>query len=83
MLIRMFVLKVITNERKKLTHHEIIDRTAEETAPVIIQVSKKSILRIHPSLRRLRSSFTYSFTFPYKCLLRLAFNNSYERYLLG
>ena len=32
MLIRTFVLKVINNERKKLTHHEIIDRTAEQTA---------------------------------------------------
>ena len=32
MLIRTFVLKVINNERKKLTHHEINDRIAEQTA---------------------------------------------------
>ena len=47
MLIRTFVLKVINYERKKLTHHEIIDRIAEQTASVIIQVSKESKLRIH------------------------------------
>ena len=29
MLIQTFVLKVINDERKKLTHHEIIDRIAE------------------------------------------------------
>ena len=46
MLIRTFVLKVINNERKKLTHHEIIYRIAEETASVIIQVSKESKSRI-------------------------------------
>ena len=39
MLIRTFVLKVINNERKKLTHHEINDRIAEQTASGIIQVS--------------------------------------------
>ena len=42
MLIRMFVLRVINNERKKLTHHEIINRIVEQTASVIIQVSKES-----------------------------------------
>ena len=80
MLIRTFVLKVINNERKKLTHHEIIDRIAEQTASVIIQVSKESKLRIHSNLRRARFSFTYSFKFTYKCFVRLAFHNSYERY---
>ena len=50
MLIRTFVLKVINNERKKLTHHEIIDRIAEKTVSVIIQVSKESKLRIHLNL---------------------------------
>ena len=40
MLIRTFVLKVINNDRKKLTYHEMIDRIAEQTALVIIQVSK-------------------------------------------
>ena len=65
--IRTFVLKVINNERKKLTHHKIIDRSAEQTASVIIQVSKGSNLRIHPNLRRPRFSFNYSFKFTYKC----------------
>ena len=46
MLIRTFVLKVINNVRKKLTHHKIIDRIAEETASAIIQVSKESKSRI-------------------------------------
>ena len=78
MLIRTFVLKVINNERKKLTHHEIIDRIAEQTALVIIQVSKESKLRIHSNLRRVRFSFTYSFKFTYKCFVRLAFHNRYE-----
>ena len=59
--IRTFVLKVINNERKKLTHHEIIDRSAEQTALVIIQVSKGSNLRIHPNL------LNYSFKFTYIC----------------
>ena len=35
MLIRMFVLKVINNERKTLTLHEIIDRIAEQVVLVI------------------------------------------------
>ena len=79
MLIRTFVLKVINNEKKKLTHHEIIDRTVEQTVAVIIQVSIESKLRIHPNLRRPRFSFTYSFRFTYKYLVKLAANNSYER----
>ena len=78
MLIRTFVLKVINNERKKLTHHEIIDRTVEQTVAVIIQVSIESKLRIHPNLRRPRFSFIYSFKFTYKCLVKLGVNNSYE-----
>ena len=53
-LIRMFVLKVTNNERKKLTHHKIIDGIVEQTASVTIQVSKESKLRIHPNLRRPR-----------------------------
>ena len=78
MLIPTFVLKVINNERKRLTHHEIIDRIAEQISSVMIQVSKESKLRIHPNLQRPRFSFTYSFKFTYKCLVRLAFHNSYE-----
>ena len=80
MFIRTFVLKVINNERKILTHQEIIDRTAEQTESVIIQVSKESKLRIYPNLRGPRFSFTYSFKFTFKCFVRLAFHNSYERY---
>ena len=67
-------------KEKKLTHHEIIDHTAEQTALMTIQVSKESKLRIHLNLRRPRFSSTYSFKFTYKCFLRLAFHNSYERY---
>ena len=78
MLIQTFVLKVINNERKKLTHHEIIDRIAEQTALVIIQVSKESKLRILPNLRKPRFLFTYSFKFTYKCFGRLALRHSYE-----
>ena len=80
MLIPTFILKVINPERKKLTHHEIIDRIAEQTAAVIVQVSKESKLRIHPNLRRPCFSLTYSFKFTYKCFVRLAFHNSYERF---
>ena len=39
----MFVLKVITNKRKILTRHEIIDRIAEQIALVINRVYKESI----------------------------------------
>ena len=79
-LIPTFVLKVIDDERKKLTHHEITDRIAEQTEFVITQVCKESKLWIHPNLQRPRFSFPYSFKFTYKCFLRLAFHNSYERY---
>ena len=43
MLIRMFVLKVINNERKILTRHEIIDRIAEQIVLVITRVCKESV----------------------------------------
>ena len=39
----MFVLKVINNESKTLTHHEIIDRIAEQTVLMITQVCTESI----------------------------------------
>ena len=35
MLIRIFALKVTNTERKNLTHHEIIDRMAEQIESVI------------------------------------------------
>ena len=79
MLIWTFVLKVLNNERKKLTHREINDRIAEQTTSVMIQVSKDSKLRIHPNLGMPRFSFTYSFKFTYKCFVRLIFHNSYEQ----
>ena len=59
MLIQTLIIKILNNERKRLTHYEIIDRTAEQTASVIIQVSKESRLKIHPNLRMPRFSFTY------------------------
>ena len=43
MLIWMFVLKVINNERKILTRHEIIDRIAEQIVLVITRVCKESM----------------------------------------
>ena len=43
MLIRMFVLKVINNERKRLTRQEIIDRIAEQIVLVITRVCKESV----------------------------------------
>ena len=43
MLIRMFVLKIINNERKILPRHEIIDRIAEQIVLVITRVCKESL----------------------------------------
>ena len=60
-LVRTLVLKVINNERKNLTHHEIIDRIAEQTESLITQVCKKSKLWICSNLWRPSFSFTYSF----------------------
>ena len=80
MLIWTFVLKVTHNERTKLIHHEIFDHIAEQTASVIIQVSKESKLRIHPNLRMPRFPFTHSFKLTYKGFVRLAFHNSHEQY---
>ena len=75
MLIRTFLVNVINNNNKKLTHHEIIDRIAEQTASVIIHVSKESKSSIHPNLRRPRFSFTYLFKYTYKCFVRLVFHD--------
>ena len=41
MLIRMFVLKVINNERKVLTRHEIINCIAEQILLVLTRVYKE------------------------------------------
>ena len=43
MLIQLFALKVINNERKILTRHEIIDRIAEQIVLVITRVCKESV----------------------------------------
>ena len=43
MFIRMFFLKVINNERKILTGHEIIYRFAEQIVLVITRVCKESM----------------------------------------
>ena len=43
MLIQLFALKVINNERKILNRHEIIDRIAEQIVLVIIRVCKESV----------------------------------------
>ena len=47
MLIWTFALKVINNERKKLSHNEIINCISEQTPLMIIQVKKESKLGIH------------------------------------
>ena len=39
----MFVPKIINNERKILTRHEIIDRIAEQIVLVITRVCKESV----------------------------------------
>ena len=53
MLVRIFVLKLVKNERKILTHHETIDRMAEQ---------------IKSNLRRPIFSLTFSFKFTYFCI---------------
>ena len=65
MLIRTFVLKIINNETKYLTHHGIIDCTPHKIVSVIVQMCKETKLWIHPTLHRLNFSFTYSFKFTY------------------
>ena len=69
----------IRSKRRKLTHLEIIDCIAEQTASVIIQMRKESKLRIY---RTYGGHVSYSFKFTYKCYIRLAFHNSYKRYSL-
>ena len=69
LLIQTFVLKIINNERKILTHHEIIDCTADKIVSVIAQMCKKTKLWNHPTLQRLNFSFTYSFKFTYVDLI--------------
>ena len=65
MLIQRF--EVINNERKILTHYEIIDRIARQID--LTQVYKQSKLWIHPNVRLPRFLFTYSFKFAYVLLM--------------
>ena len=62
---RTFVLKVINDERKILTHHEITDRITEQ----IVSVRQKPKLCIHPNLRRPNFIFTYSSKLIYFCIV--------------
>ena len=66
MLIQMFVLKVINNERKVLTRREIINCIAEQIVLVINRVCKESM-----NLRRSSVSFTYLFKFTYFCFVHV------------
>ena len=68
MLVRIFVIKLVKNERKILTHHETIDRMAEQVKSVITHVRKESKLWIHRNLRWPIFSVTFSFKFSYFCI---------------
>ena len=61
MLIRMFVLNVINNERKILTPHKITDHIAEQIVLVITRVRKESM----SSSELTAVNFTYLFKFNY------------------
>ena len=65
MLIRTFGLKVINNDKKFLTDHEVTDRIAEQIKSVITQVRKESKFWIHPNLQRPSFWFTYSSKFTF------------------
>ena len=66
MFIGTFILKLINNKRKILTHQEIISRIAEKIELLITQVCKEPKLLIHPSLRRPSFSFTYVSSLTFK-----------------
>ena len=57
MLIRTFDPKIMNNDRKCLTDHEIIDRVAEQTESVITQMCRESKFCIYLNLRRPSISF--------------------------
>ena len=67
--IRILVLKVNNKKNFCLTHHEVIDRIAEKIESVITQVYKGTKLWIHPNLRRIIFSLTFSFKFTYFCIV--------------
>ena len=64
MLIRTLFLKVINNERKILTHHEIIDCIAEQIVQTIKTVDS-SELKAAKSLIYSVTQLVYSFKFTY------------------
>ena len=66
MLIQLFALKVINNERKILTRHEIIDRIAEQIVLVITRVCKESV---NSSELTAATCFIYLFKFTYFCFV--------------
>ena len=68
-LIWTFVVKVIINERKVLTHHESIDCIAEKIVSVTTRVCNETKLWIHSNLRRPRFSFAYSYKLSYFCII--------------
>ena len=63
MQIQTFILKIIINERKILTHYDIINWIEEKIVSVITQVYQESKLRNHSNLRRPNFSFTYLLSF--------------------
>ena len=63
MQIQTFILKIIINERKILTHYDIINSIEEKIVSVITQVYQESKLWNHSNLRRPNFSFTYSLSF--------------------
>ena len=62
MQIQTFILKIIINERKILTHYDI-NSIEEKIVSVITQVYQESKLWNHSNLRRPNFSFTYSLSF--------------------
>ena len=58
----MFVLKVINNERKILTRHEISDRTAEQIVLVIIRMCCKESMS-SSELTAVKCNYLFKFTY--------------------
>ena len=77
---RTLALKVINNNRKKI--NPPCNNWSYYTANWVGDHSSLQRIKIEDSskLKRPRFSLTYSFKLTYKCLARLAFHKSYERY---
>ena len=65
-LIQIFVLKVMNNERKTLTRHEMIALQNKLCWWLLVCVKNQWV---HPKLRRSSVSFTYLFKFTYFCFV--------------